>query len=206
LTLTRETISCMILTEDVCLASLAQLTSLAIDILGPRPSFTSLHVPFPLIPPTPNPEPALGGLVTVSELGVNALLPSEIGGEGGVECRTGDPRTAPSSSAAIIAGGGCRSFRTVYSSFKSRNSSFRRWFSMRRVSMAASSVLRRTISSVALSYFNCTSSSEDLTTLRYQLYSGGPGWGRIGGVGLFWRYRSLRSMSSLDISTSRNRC
>jgi hypothetical protein len=74
--------SCMIFTDDVCRASLAQLTSLAIDNLLLIPRRTPLQLPLPPMPPTPT-APALGGL-TASKDGVRALLPSEIGGEGGV--------------------------------------------------------------------------------------------------------------------------
>ena len=74
----------MILTDDVCRASLAQLTSLATDNLLLIPLLTPLQVPVPPTPPKPiAPAAAFGGL-TASELGVSALLPSEIGGDGGV--------------------------------------------------------------------------------------------------------------------------
>lgn len=81
-TFTRLTISCMILTDDVCLASLAQLTSLVIDNLFPTPRRTPLHVPVPPTPPKFCTGPAFGGL-KVSKFGVFARL-SEIGGDGGV--------------------------------------------------------------------------------------------------------------------------
>jgi len=73
----------MTLTDEVCRASLAQDTSLAIDIRFPTPRRTPLHVPVPFIPPTPFAPCAFGGL-SDSKLGVNALLPSDIGGDGGV--------------------------------------------------------------------------------------------------------------------------
>ena len=155
--------SCITLTDEVCLASLVQLsTSLAIDNLFPILRGTPLQVPVPPIPPSPS-EPTFGGLVRASELGVSALLPSEMGGDGGVWCRwdrgDGDPSVAVCTWAAL-------SLRIVNSSFNSRNSSFNRWFSIRKVSDDATSAWSRATSSVDLSYFCCKSSNEDLTTLR----------------------------------------
>ena len=112
--------SCMILTEDVCRASLAQLTSLAIDILFPPPRLTPLHVPVPPTPPKFTTPAGLEGL-TPSKLGVRALLPSEMGGEGGVCCRrTGEGDPSFVSCDAVF------SFNKVNSSLRSRSSSFRR--------------------------------------------------------------------------------
>jgi hypothetical protein len=74
--------SCMILTDDVCRASSAQLTSLAMDNLFPSPLRTPRHDPVPPTPPKFCVDPGFGGL-SDSILGVFALL-SDMGGEGGV--------------------------------------------------------------------------------------------------------------------------